>query len=644
MRWPTSTSRLARAERALPLLVATLLLVLGLLACNKDGNAPSAGQPAAADQAGADPAGAAAPQPAAADEEAGGEGAPGEPAGTPVGGAAGAAAQQDPPQPSEEIPPMTVLDMKAADFETMKAKAARFAPVNVHFDASKLDARHNQMLEHLLNAATVLDGLFWEQASADGRAVFEALRDPKTEYGTVLKRYVRINYGRFDRLDGFEPFIGETEKPEGATFYPPDMTKEELEAFLAAHPEQKEALTDEFTVVRRGKDGRLEAIPYSVHYAEGLKVAADELRKAAALADNESLKKYLLSRADAFLSNDYYQSDIDWMDVKGSLLDVTIGPYEVYEDRLFNYKAAFEAFITLNDPDAAAQLEAVAQQLPQMEEHLPIPDEHKNKARGTESPIRVVDVIYTAGDTRAGVQTLAFNLPNDERVREAKGSKKVLLRNVSNAKFRTILEPIARLVVAEDQLPFLKEAAYFNHTLMHEMSHGLGPGTITLPDGTKTTVNAQLKELYSTIEEAKADTLGIWNTFFLIDQGVFPKEAERETTVTTMAVTFRSVRFGAEEAHGKANMIVFNFLRNEGAYRYDPATQRFSVDPDPQKIREAVKKLAHELLMVQARGDYEGAKKLIETWGTMPAEMKAALARLDQVPVDIEPIYMVEPH
>lgn len=549
--------------------------------------------------------------------------------------------------PSKETPPaepepMTILGMKAIPLAALEAKATRFAPVNITYDNSKLGEREREMVEHLLNAATILDGIYWKQVSEEGRAVFDAVRDPKSDYEKLLKRYIRINYGRFDRLDGYEPFIGETTNPLGAGFYPPDMSKEEFEAFLAAHPDQKEAFTDEFTVIRRDESGALKAIPYSEFYATDLKVAAEELRAAAALSDNESVKRFLESRAAAFLSNDYYASDVDWMDVTGDLVGVTIGPYEVYEDRLFNYKASFEAFITLNDPEAAAELAAIAAKLPEMEENLPIPDEHKNKARGTESPIRVADEIYTAGDTRAGVQTLAFNLPNDERVREAKGSKKVLLRNVSNAKFSKILEPIAALVVAADQLPFLKEHAYFNHTLMHEMSHGLGPGNLTLADGTKTTVNRQLKELYSTIEEAKADILGIYNTFFLIDLGVLPKSLEKECAVTAMAGTFRSVRFGAEEAHGKANMIVFNSLLNDGAFVYDAATKRFSVDFD--RVREATRKLSQEILMVQAMGDYDGTKKLIEDRGGMPEIMREALDRLGEVPVDIEPIYMVEPH
>ena len=543
------------------------------------------------------------------------------------------------PDPTEEA--LTVLDLPAISLEELKKKAERFAPVKITYDESKLDEPRKKMLAHLLDAADILDGLFWQQVSADGRPLFDALAGMEGGHAELLKRYVRINYGRFDRLDGYEPFIGATHNPEGATFYPADLTKKEMEAWLAAHPEQKDAFTDEFTIIRRAEGGGLQAIPYAEFYGEGLRAAAKALRDAASYAVNASLKRYLESRAAAFESNDYYASDVDWMDLEDNLIEVTIGPYEVYEDRLFNYKAAFEAFITLNDPEAGALLASVAGYLPRMEANLPIPDAHKNQARGTESPIRVVDVIYTAGDTRAGVQTIAFNLPNDERVREAKGSKKVLLRNISDAKFDRILRPIAERVVALDQLPFVVRHAYFNHTLMHEMSHGIGPGNITLADGTKTSVNRQMKELYSTIEEAKADILGITNTFFLIDEGLFPKELEAQCAITSMAGTFRSVRFGAEEAHGKANMIVFNFLMKEGAYVYDEETGRFRVDLT--KIREASRKLAHEILMVQALGDYDACKKLIDTYGEMPESMKAALAGLGDVPVDIEPIYQVEP-
>ena len=546
---------------------------------------------------------------------------------------------------------MNVAGMKSLPLAEIQEKAERFAEVKITYDDSKLDPARKKMLEHLLNAADILDGLFWAQSTPDGRKLFDELSKDRKRFdelskdksraAKLLRRYVHINYGRYGRLDGGEPFIGEGEKPRGATYYPADMAKEEFENWLEAHPADQEAFTDEFTIIRRSKEGGLIAIPYNEFYKKELDDAASELRAAAALAENATLKRYLESRAAAFQSNDYYASDVDWMDLEGNLIEVTIGPYEVYEDRIFNYKAAFEAFITLNDPEAAAELSKVAGYLPQMEINLPIPDEHKNHARGSESPIRVVDVIYTAGDTRAGVQTLAFNLPNDERVREAKGSKKVLLRNVSDAKFDKILTPIAEHVLTKDQLPLLARENYFNHTLMHEMSHGLGPGNITLADGTETSVNRELKELYSTIEEAKADTLGIYNTFFLIDQGVFPKEWEARTAVTTLAGTFRSVRFGAEEAHGKANMIIFNYLLKNGAYVHDPTTGQFSVELS--KVRQVVKDLAHEILMVQAMGDYDACKKLIDTYGEMPECMKAAIAGLTDVPVDIEPIYAVEP-
>ncbi len=551
---------------------------------------------------------------------------------------------------SDRLPaqvPLEVLGMEAESEADLARLGRQYAPVPIEFDDSRLTPRQLRMLVHLFNAADIMDDLFWRQASTDGRAIYETLADwpdPPSRHVELLRRYVRINYGRFDRLGGFAPFIGDSPAPLGAAFYPPEMTREDLEAFVAANPEVKDDFESEFTVIRGDRDDegrwRLRAVPYSEYYHEELTAAAAELREAARLSDNESLARFLRSRADAFLSNDYFASDLDWMDLEGNLIDVTIGPYEVYEDRLLNSKAAFQAFITINDPKAAAALEKVTDHLSEMERNLPIPDEHKSFERGEESPIRVADVIYTSGDTRAGVQTLAFVLPNDERVRAAKGTKKVLLRNIFDAKFAKILEPIAERVVAADQLRYLSHEAYFNHTLMHEVSHGLGPGNIVTADGTATTVNRALRELYSPIEEAKADILAIYNTFFLIDAGVLPPELERQMAVTTMAGTFRSVRFGATGAHGLANMIVMSFLMNEGAYLYGEESERFRVDFD--RLRPAVEKLAHEILMVQALGDYEGAKRLIEDYGRMPPPMVEALERLGDIPVDIQPIFAAE--
>ncbi len=540
-----------------------------------------------------------------------------------------------------------IVIQPAMDEKTLEKKVSDYAPVRLGFDSKGLDKDQVQAVKQLVAAAKILDDLFWEQASEQGPVLRVRLANPKDDMEKLLARYLAINYCAYDRLDAFKPFIKATKDgknlvpekaPLGATFYPVDMTKEEFANHLKAHPEDTESFQSNFTVIVR-KEGKLAAVDYSQVYKEKLLKAAQLMRKAADKVHNESLKKFLNSRADAFISNDYFQSDMDWMDVKDSPLEVTIGPYEVYEDRLFNYKASFEAFVTLKDKASSEKLEKVAKYLTDMEKNLPIPDEHKNFHRGASSPIVVVDLIYSAGDTRAGVQTLAFNLPNDERVREKKGSKKVLLKNVSHAKFDSILTPIAKKVLVEDQLDKLSFDAYFNHTLMHEVSHGLGPGFIK-KDGKRVTVNVTLKELYSTIEEAKADVLGMYNALYLVDRGVLPRELSETGLVTFLAGIFRSVRFGVHEAHGRANLIAFNYLLEGGAYKYDPAKKRFRVDL--KKASEVVKALAHDLLMVEALGDYDGAKKLIDKYGKVGPQMQGRLDDLGDVPVDIVPEFEIE--
>ncbi len=541
-----------------------------------------------------------------------------------------------------------IMIQPAIDTAMLKKKIERYAPVRLAFDTKGLDDDQIQAVKDLVGAAKILDDLFWEQASESGPMLRERLQKPKDDTERLLAKYLAINYCAYDRLDAFERFITATKggkslvpekDPLGATFYPVDMTKEEFDAHLKAHPEDTKAFQSNFSVIVR-KDGKLEAVDYSVAYKDKLAEAAKLLKSAAKKVHNESLAKFLNSRADAFASNDYFQSDMDWMDVKDSTLDVTIGPYEVYEDRLFNFKASFEAFITRKDKASSDKLEKVSAYLTDMEKNLPIPDEHKNFHRGSSSPIVVVDLIYSAGDTRAGVQTLAFNLPNDERVREKKGSKKVLLKNVSHAKFDSILTPIAKKVLAKDQLDKLSFDAYFNHTLMHEVSHGLGPGFIQ-KEGKRVTVNVMLKELYSTIEEAKADVLGMYNTLYLVDKGVLPKELSQTALVSFLAGIFRSVRFGVHEAHGRANLLAFNYFIEGGAYKYDEATKRFRVDL--QKAPEVIRALAHDLLMVEALGDYDGAQKLIDKYGKVGVQMQGRLDALVQVPVDIVPEFEVEP-
>lgn len=524
----------------------------------------------------------------------------------------------------------------------LKARRDRYADVEITVDEARVSAEDRAVLVWLVRAAAVMDRLFWKQASATGLAVRAEIADMEGERGRLLKDYVDINYGVYDRLEEDEPFYGTSSRPLGATFYPEDMTKADFSAWIEAHPEDKEAFLSPFTIIRRDDRGQLTAVPYSTAWRHDLGEAADYLRKAAMGTVDVALKRFLNSRADAFLSNDYFQSDMDWMDLgtggaEGSAIDVTISPYEVYEDKLMNLKAAFEAFVTIVDRDESRKLSLVARYLDEMEANLPVDDRHKNFSRGKSSPISVVNVVFTAGDTRAGVQTAAFNLPNDERVRTAKGSKKVMLKNVGEAKFNKCLIPIARTLVDPDLLARIDFEAYFNDILMHEMSHGLGPGVIALPDGTKTTVNLALKETYSAIEECKADVLGVHNTLYLVSRGVYPANLRSRTEATSLAGIFRSVRFGVEEAHGKANIVEFNFLREEGAYTFDPSSGRFGVDSS--KFPGAIRKLARRLLTIQGEGDYEGAVALLDRYGHMTDEVEDALGRLAHVPVDIRPIY-----
>jgi len=325
------------------------------------------------------------------------------------------------------------------------------------------------------------------------------------------------------------------------------------------------------------------------------------------------------------------------MDLDGAI-EVTIGPYETYEDGIFGYKAAFEAFVTLKDPVESARLDKFKDELPWLEENLPIPDADKNLSRGSESPISVVDELFVAGDTRSGVQTIAYNLPNDERVREAKGSKKVILRNIMEAKFDQILQPLAQILVAEDQLADLTAESFFLHTLWHEMSHGLGPGKITI-DGRETEVRLELKETYSTLEEAKADAMGEWAIFILTRAGrdYFPETIFRQQSATYLAGLFRSVRFGVGEAHGQGNAIQFNYLVEKKAISYNTETQRFSIDV--AVFEGAVAELVEDLCRIQADGDYAGAQAFIATYGGLSADLAAGLQRLSDIPVDVDPVF-----
>ncbi|MGD8779491.1 MAG: peptidase [Ignavibacteria bacterium] len=513
-----------------------------------------------------------------------------------------------------------------------------FAVTEVKYDESLLDENQKKVVRKLYEAAQIMDELFLEQVYSENFAIREKLKNSNNELDKKRLQLFEIMFGPFNRLNHNKPFIGTAEKPLGANFYPKDMTKEEFENWIKEHPEDKKAFTSEFTVIKRDGE-KLVAVPYSENYKAKLAKAAELLLDAAKSADNKSLQNYLIARADAFKTNDYFNSDMAWMDLKNHTIEIVIGPYEVYEDEMFNYKAAFECFLTIVDPDESQKLAKYASYLNDMEKNLPIPDEHKNFERGSESPIMVVHEVFSAGDTKAGVQTLAFNLPNDERVRKAKGSKKVMLKNIHEAKFEKLLYPIAKVVMDEEQLQYVTFNGFFNHTLMHEMSHGIGPGFITV-DGRETEVKKELKETYSKIEECKADILGMFNSIFMIEKSEIPAEFEKEMWSTYLAGVFRSVRFGISEAHGAGTAIIYNYMLENGAYEFDPVTQKVKVNYD--KAYVVLKGLANKVLMVQANGDYEGAKNLLTTYGIQSKSMKILVDKLKKLPVDIKPVFQIE--
>jgi hypothetical protein len=512
----------------------------------------------------------------------------------------------------------------------VQRRLASFAVVDLRADVSTLSGRERKALVHLRRASDAIDRIFWKQV---WRRSLEVRAEVARVGGPVRDLY-EIHYGPWDRLDHFKPFFGDAARPRGAAFYPEDLDKDAFEAYVRANPADRAALESPYTVVER-RGGKLVAVPYSEAYRADLAQAAQELRAAADLVDAPSLARFLRSRAAAFLSNDYFDSECDWMDVEESRLDVTIGPYEVYEDDLLGLKAAFEAVIGIRDAAATRALAMFREHLPALEQALPIPDQYRSR-RAAGSPIVVINKIYAGGDGKKGVQALAFNLPNDEKVRARKGSKKVMLKNVSEAKFEKILRPIAARLLASAHQGDIDFETFFNQGLMHELAHGMGPG-ILKREGGEITVNQALKELYSGIEEAKADIVGLHSIHVLLDRGVLSRERARFVYPSYLASMLRSVRFGAEEAHGRANVLQLNFLEEQGGITYDAKSGRFGVDA--AKMPDAVRKLAVELLTIEGEGDYGRAQALLEKYGKPKPSLLAALKKLADIPVDIAPRY-----
>ncbi|WP_394839968.1 hypothetical protein LVJ94_24060 [Pendulispora rubella] len=512
-------------------------------------------------------------------------------------------------------------------------RVKQFATVKLTADVSKLPPSEKAALDKLIAAAKLIDPLFLRQAYRDNVNVRAKLATDTSPEGKAKLDYFDIMRGPWDRQDHFKPFAIDRERPKGAGFYPEDLTADDFRAYVAAHPADKVKLEAERTVISREGD-KLAATSYSEAYAEWLKPAAGLLVEAAKLTSDKTLKTFLTTRAAAFASNDYYASDKAWMDLDG-LVEITIGPYETYEDDLLGRKASYEAFVTVADPAASAKLARYKKLLPAMEAHLPIPKEVQTK-RGAASPIRVVDLVFTAGDARKSVQTIAFNLPNDERVRKEKGAKKVMLRNLIEKKFDVILRPIAERVLVPAQLENLSAEAFFDEVLFHELSHSLGPAFVTA-NGKKTEVRVALGASYSAVEEAKADVMGAYNILYMIERGELPKELHDKLLVSYFAGLLRGVRFGVAEAHGQGNALQINRYLEEGAVSFDDGSGRFSIDLP--KLEASIGKLVHDLCMLQATGDKAGVDAALAKYGVESAPIAKATSGLTGIPVDVTPSY-----
>jgi len=517
--------------------------------------------------------------------------------------------------------------------DVLRRKIAEFAPVTVTTDVTGLTETEKKVLDLLIKAAEYMNPIFNRQMFRWYNETREKLKQDGSELAKAQLEFFDIMRGPWDRQEEEKPFAVEYERPLGAGSYPINITKEGFETYVANHPEEKDNLENLVTIVLQ-KGDKMVANNYSYFFQDYLRPAHNHMIAAATLTENQSLKTFLRSRAEAFLSNDYFQSDKDWMDLD-SRIEITIGPYETYQDKLMALKASFEAFVTVTDPVESEKLSKYKSLLPEMEQNLPIPDDMKSE-RGSESPIRVVDLVYSSGEARKAVQTLAFNLPNDERVREEKGAKKVMLRNNIINKFNKILTPIANKLMKEKQMSFLDQDAFFNNVLFHELSHSLGPAFV----GNKKEngeIRAALGASYSGLEEGKADVMGIYNIMFMIQKGELPEDFKNKVLFTYVAGLFRKIRFGVVEAHGKGGAMQLNTYLKEGSVVFLPESGTYQVNF--KKLEESIKNLVKNICTWQHNGDKQVVDDMFEEFAKLDENTLASLEKLADIPVDIRPCY-----
>jgi hypothetical protein len=504
---------------------------------------------------------------------------------------------------------------------TIQDRVDQYTTVELNADLSHLSENQKKMVGLLIDAGKAMDEVFWQEAYGRRDSLMNALNDEAT------KEFVDINYGPWDRLNGNKPFVeGSGPKPEGANFYPADITKEELEAW------DSETKDDLYTLVRRDEGGNLMTVPYHQAFAEQHKLASSKLKEAAKLAEDKGLQKYLQLRAEALLTDDYQASDLAWLDMKNNVIDVVIGPIETYEDQLYGYKAAHETFVLIKDKEWSDRLSKFAEVLPELQKGLPVADEYKQEKPGRDSDLGAYDAVYYAGDANAGSKTIAINLPNDEEVQLQKGTRRLQLKNAMRAKYDKILVPLSKELIVDEQQKNITFDAFFGNTMFHEVAHGLG---IKNTINNKGTVREALKEHASALEEGKADVLGLYMVSSLRDKGMVTEGSIEDNYVTFVTSIFRSIRFGSSSAHGLANLIRFNFFKEKGAVEYDEEAEAYRINFD--KIKDATDALSKKILTYQGDGNYEGVDAFISKYGTVGSRLQTSLDRLQEqnIPKDI---------
>ncbi|MCG2588137.1 Zn-dependent hydrolase [Rhodohalobacter sp. WB101] len=509
----------------------------------------------------------------------------------------------------------------SSDEMTIDDRLDQYTSFELNADLSQLSDNQRQIISLLIDAGQAMEEVFWMEAYGDKSELMDQLDSEQ------LREFAEINYGPWDRLNGDEPFVdGFGPKPAGANFYPADMTKEEFEAW------DSETKDDLYTLVRRDESGNLMTIPYHEEFAEQHQLASEKLREAAELAEDLGLREYLNLRAEALLTDDYQASDMAWLDMKENTIEVVIGPIETYEDQLYGYKAAHETFVLIKDQEWSDRLSRYAEVLPELQEGLPVPEEYKQEEPGRDSDLNAYDAVYYAGDANAGSKTIAINLPNDEEVQLAKGTRRLQLKNAMRAKYDKILVDIADMLIVEEQRQYLTFDAFFSNTMFHEVAHGLGIKNTINGNGT---VREALREHSSALEEGKADVLGLYMINELRNDGMVTDGSIEENYTTFVASIFRSIRFGTSSAHGMANLIRFNYFVENGAITYDDDQEAWRVEFD--QMQEVTNSLSNRILTFQGDGDYEGVANFVEEYGQMMPQLQNSLDRLANagIPTDI---------